>query len=215
MKYIVEGYAITNRLRYLDGRTINDIMGGGGFYAFTAVKMCTDDCLFVASVGKDIDEFYGKWFADNKASKDGFYYQLEKTIYNELKYFKDGSYIEYSIYGDKYSDEQLEEMRKSGLVFLGETDPNELINLIPEGLNEAQENALNKMKAAMLDWYQETCDTVPRDMDNRFSEEKQFSFVYPICKPEAEAEMREYIHKHHPGFAELFKTVFELNQKYS
>ena len=47
-------------------------------------------------------------------------------MYNDLKYFPDGSYIEYSIYGKRYTDEQLADMRKSGLVFLGEEDPEEL-----------------------------------------------------------------------------------------
>jgi len=126
MKYIVEGWTITNRLIFMDGRIQNDVMGGGGFYAYTAVKMCTDDCLFVTSVGKDHDEFYGKWFDDNKVSREGLFYQLDKTMYNDLKYFPDGSYIEYTIYGKKYTDEQLADMRKSGLVFLGETDPEEL-----------------------------------------------------------------------------------------
>lgn len=126
MKYIVEGWTITNRLLFLDGRIEKGVMGGGGFYAYTAVKMCTDDCLFVSSVGKDFDDYYGDWFKNNNASKDGLFYQLDKTVYNDLKYFPDGSYIEYSIYGKKYTDEQLADMRKSGLVFLGETDPDEL-----------------------------------------------------------------------------------------
>ena len=126
MKYIVDGYTITNRLRFLDGRIISDIMGGGGFYAYTAVKMCTDDSLFITSVGPDVDEVYGDWYKNNNVSKEGFFYQLDKTIYNELKYFEDGSYIEYSIYNGSYSDEELYEMRKSGLVFLGEEDPIEL-----------------------------------------------------------------------------------------
>lgn len=126
MKYIVEGATITNRLLFLDGRVQEDIMGGGSFYAYTAVRMCTDDCLFVSSVGKDHDEFYGKWFKENNCSKDGLFYQLDKTMYNELKYFPDGSYIEYSIYGKQYSEEELAQMRKTGLVFLGEEDPEEL-----------------------------------------------------------------------------------------
>lgn len=125
MKYIVDGCTITNRLLFLDGRVKDRIMGGGGFYAYTAVRMCTDDCLYISAVGKDFDEFYGDWFRKNSCIKDGLFVQLEKTMYNDLKYFPDGSYIEYSIYGKKYTDEQLQEMRDSGLVFLGEEDPEE------------------------------------------------------------------------------------------
>ncbi|MBQ6478677.1 MAG: carbohydrate kinase family protein [Erysipelotrichaceae bacterium] len=125
MKYIADGATITNRLLFLDGRVKDKIMGGGGFYAYTALRMCTDDCLFLSSVGKDFDDFYGAWFEKNHCSREGLFVRLEKTMFNDLKYFPDGSYIEYSIYGKKYTDEQLAEMRKSGLVFLGEEDPEE------------------------------------------------------------------------------------------
>jgi len=123
MKYIADGATITNRLLFLDGRVKDKIMGGGGFYAYTALRMCTDDCLFLSSVGKDFDDFYGDWFEKNRCSREGLFVRLEKTMFNDLKYFPDGSYIEYSIYGKKYTDEQLADMRKSGLVFLGEEDP--------------------------------------------------------------------------------------------
>ncbi len=123
MKYIADGATITNRLLFLDGRVKDKIMGGGGFYAYTALRMCTDDCLFLSSVGKDFDDFYGDWFEKNRCSKEGLYVRLDKTMFNDLKYFPDGSYIEYSIYGKKYTDDQLADMRKSGLVFLGEEDP--------------------------------------------------------------------------------------------
>lgn len=137
MKYIVEGWTITNRLSGKDGKVISDIMGGSGLYAFSAVRMCTDDCLFVSSVGSDVDDYYGKWFKDNNISKKGLFYQLDKTMYNDLKYFPDGSYIEYSIYGKHYTDEQLYDMRKSGLVFLGEEDPEEIKKQVVSAYNIA------------------------------------------------------------------------------
>jgi sugar/nucleoside kinase (ribokinase family) len=126
MDYIVEGATITNRLLFLDGRVVEGIMGGGGFYAYSAVRMCTDSCMFASSVGKDFDDFYGEWFDRNGCSREGLFPRLERTMYNDLKYFPDGSYIEYSIYGKHYTDEQLAEMRRSGLVFLGEEDPEEV-----------------------------------------------------------------------------------------
>ncbi|MBR3005351.1 MAG: carbohydrate kinase family protein [Erysipelotrichaceae bacterium] len=125
MKYIAEGATITNRLLFLDGRVKEDIMGGGGFYAYSALRMCTEDCLFVSSVGKDFDDFYGAWFDANHCSKDGLFVRLEKTMYNDLKYFPDGSYIEYSIYEKKYTDEELSDLRKQGIMYLGAEDPDE------------------------------------------------------------------------------------------
>ncbi len=125
MKYIAEGATITNRLLFLDGRVEKDIMGGGGFYAYSALKMCTDDCLFVSSVGKDFDDFYGAFFEKNGCSKDGLFYRLNRTMYNDLKYFPDGSYIEYSIYEKQYTDEELYDLRKSGVMYIPTEDPEE------------------------------------------------------------------------------------------
>lgn len=125
MKYIAEGATITNRLLFLDGRVKEDIMGGGGFYAYTALRMCTDDCLYLSSVGKDFDDFYGAWFDANGCSRDGLFVRTEKTMYNDLKYFPDGSYIEYSIYGRKYTDQELADLRKSGVMYLPVEDPDE------------------------------------------------------------------------------------------
>ena len=130
MKYIAEGSTITNRLLFLDGRVKADIMGGGGFYAYTALRMCTDDCLFLSSVGKDFDDFYGAWFDRNHCSREGLYYRVERTEYNELKYFPDGSYIEYSIYGDPFSEEELQEMRKQGIMYVPDKDPEVRKNLV-------------------------------------------------------------------------------------
>ncbi len=130
MKYIAEGSTITNRLLFLDGRVKADIMGGGGFYAYTALRMCTDDCLFLSSVGKDFDDFYGAWFDQNRCSREGLYYRVERTEYNELKYFPDGSYIEYSIYGDPFSEEELQTMRRQGIMYVPDKDPEVRKNLV-------------------------------------------------------------------------------------
>lgn len=105
MKYIADGAIITNRILFSDGRVVSDIMGGSGMYAYSALRLCTPDSMLIAGVGKDFDQFYGKWFTDNQCVRDGLVVTVEKTNYNELKYNSDGSYIEYSIYGDEYEKE--------------------------------------------------------------------------------------------------------------
>ncbi len=105
MEYLANGAVITNRLLFTDQRRIDDIMGGGGFYAYSALRMCTPDCLLVAGVGDDFDEFYGEWFKRNNCSKDGLYITVDKTTYNELVYDAEGGYDEYSIYGREYERE--------------------------------------------------------------------------------------------------------------
>ncbi len=105
MKYIANGAVITNRIIFGDGRVIENLMGGGGFYAFTALRLCTRDSMLVSGVGRDFDEFYGEWYDRNECCRDGLLVKVEKTNYNELKYFPDGRYVEYSIYGPEYEAE--------------------------------------------------------------------------------------------------------------
>ena len=51
MEYIAYGGVITNRLLYTDKTCIQDIMGGSGFYSFSALRLCTPKALLVAGVG--------------------------------------------------------------------------------------------------------------------------------------------------------------------
>ena len=48
MEYIAYGGVITNRLLYTDKTCIQDIMGGSGFYSFSALRLCTPKALLVA-----------------------------------------------------------------------------------------------------------------------------------------------------------------------
>ncbi len=98
-KYIATGNVITNRIIFTDKRVVEGIMGGHGLYAHEGISLGTDNCIFVASVGKDFDEYYGKWFDDNHMSKEGLKFNLERCNYNEVVYAEDGQFIEYSIYG--------------------------------------------------------------------------------------------------------------------
>ena len=98
-KYIATGNVITNRIIFTDKRVVEGIMGGHGLYAHEGISLGTDNCIFVASVGKDFDEYYGKWFDDNHMSKEGLKFNLERCNYNEVVYAEDGQFIEYSIDG--------------------------------------------------------------------------------------------------------------------
>lgn len=49
-------------------------------------------------------------------------------------------------------------------------------------------------REAMLDWYQATCDTVPRSYDSRIPPELMWERVRKHCEPEWAEEIREMIH---------------------
>lgn len=69
-------------------------------------------------------------------------------------------------------------------------DPKELHNIYKQ---EKDSEIVSVMKEAMLNWYQSTCDVVPREYDNRFTEEKIWSILRKFCMPEREEEIRNYI----------------------
>ena len=114
MEYIAYGGVITNRLLYTDKTCIQDIMGGSGFYSFSALRLCTPKALLVAGVGPDFDEFYGKWMDHNLCSRAGLKVNMDKTTYNELVYAPDGTYVEYSIYGPEYEAKNAPKMKLPG-----------------------------------------------------------------------------------------------------
>lgn len=71
-------------------------------------------------------------------------------------------------------------------------DPGERQNAINV---EQYASIVNEMKLAMLGWYQETCDIVPYDYDNRFAPEKIWGMVRGMCPPEHKDEVMDFIRK--------------------
>ena len=55
---------------------------------------------------------------------------------------------------------------------------------------------LNELKEAMLHWYQETCDIVPRDYDSRFTPDMIYSMLVGRCPAGKEAEFKAYTRTH-------------------
>ena len=109
MKYVCGCGIIVNRIRYDDGRLIEDIMGGGGFFAYSGLLFSDPESLFVAGVGKDFDKFYGKWFDDNNVSREGIKLRVDYCPYDELEYLPDGRWRPHSIYTEEYRARALSE----------------------------------------------------------------------------------------------------------
>ncbi|NMA07354.1 MAG: hypothetical protein GX928_06585 [Ruminococcaceae bacterium] len=43
--YIITGYVIVNNILFNNGENIEKIMGGSSIYAYSGVKMLTDNCI--------------------------------------------------------------------------------------------------------------------------------------------------------------------------
>lgn len=71
-----------------------------------------------------------------------------------------------------------------------EQDPNETCNVFQ---NEMYKDVINEMKSIMLEWYQDTCDVVPFEIDERFSKKMIWEKVKMICPSDHEEEVKEKI----------------------
>lgn len=72
-----------------------------------------------------------------------------------------------------------------------EKDPLEEVN---EYGNPVYEKEIVSLRMQMLDWYQATCDVVPREYDRRVSEAVMWERVKKKCPPEAEGAIKDMIH---------------------
>jgi len=77
------------------------------------------------------------------------------------------------------------------LYFL-EEDPGERINRYIEW---KESDLVQSLQKEMLTWYQTTCDIVPKDYDNRFTEERIWIMVKKMCPPNEEETVRQMVRK--------------------
>ncbi len=88
-----------------------------------------------------------------------------------------------------------------------EADPRELVNLFEERKYSSE---LLKLKAQLLDWYQTTCDVVPRSYDSRFTAERVWATVQGFCPPDREEEIKAYITQENPSIPEAIGYVMRI-----
>lgn len=98
--YMTTGGIMINDIYYADGKSIKGIVGGGGVYALSGIKLWTDDCNFTGNMGADFDVHIKEWWEANGLTKYGLNLCHEHCIYRNVDYREDGTYNEYSIYPD-------------------------------------------------------------------------------------------------------------------
>ncbi len=86
-------------------------------------------------------------------------------------------------------------------------DPGERVNLYGSGY----EDIVGAMRLELLDWYQKTCDIVPRNYDNRFTEERLMCSAARICSDEKILEnVRSYIRSQSPSVMKVIRYTMGL-----
>lgn len=127
------------------------------------------------------DEYHSS--GPNGPSKDGEYWarmkaQLSADAHEKGTMITDGSY--------KY----VERLSGRNELYDLKNDPQERTNLYEKEKDSA---VVMELKEAMLHWYQETCDVVPRKYDSRFTEERIWTMFRGMCPPEMEEDVRKRI----------------------
>jgi sugar/nucleoside kinase (ribokinase family) len=92
MKYIIAGNVMVDSIYFRDGRNNRDQLGGPAPFAYTGVKLWTDDCLLVCNVGADFYNYFDKWLKKNNVSIKGIKIKYETCNHSELGYNDDGTY---------------------------------------------------------------------------------------------------------------------------
>lgn len=99
MKYLLTGYTIINNVRYTDGRSIDNILGGNGIFCLAGLRLFDKDCGLLAAVGEDFEQYYGEWYDKNSITRATNIIRDPHTMNSVLTYFPNGDYTDVSIWG--------------------------------------------------------------------------------------------------------------------
>lgn len=136
MEYAISGGIMMNDILYSDGSEMNGVIGGGGLFALTGIKLWTDECHFIGNIGRDFEKYIAPWWDENNIPRKGLNVCHNNCIYHKVEYYPDGRFEEYSIYeeGPRHDQfmvmhaEQIEEYAKNlkGLSIVGPLNPVEI-----------------------------------------------------------------------------------------
>ena len=112
-EYIVAGISILNDIEYADGNKAYGRLGGSGLFACGGIGFFTGSFTFLTSAGDDYFRYYGTYFEENGIDKSAVCLTMPKTHHTLLKYEKDGTWNEKSVYGEDYFSLQEENCRTS------------------------------------------------------------------------------------------------------
>ena len=147
-----------------------------------------------------------EWHASNKGkgpSKEDPYWP-KKTAQLDVQAHEKGTMI----FDGKYK--YVHRMSGNDELYDLELDPGEKTNLFGRKTFSCH---VMRLREWMLDWYQRTCDTVPRAYDSRVTEEGIWTVVRNMCPPDMEETVRTYIRKESPGIVDAVMYTLGLTRK--
>lgn len=99
MDYIAAGNVMVDKVKFADGAETDIHIGGPAFFALSGIRLWTENCMLVSSVGADFYDYYGEWLDSNGIPRDGIKVKTEHTTMHVLDYKPDGTYGHMSVYG--------------------------------------------------------------------------------------------------------------------
>lgn len=137
--YAVMGGIMMNDLNYADGSSKKGLIGGGGLYALSGIRLWTDNVHFIGNIGKDFEKLIAPWWDRNGIPRKGLNVCHDHCTYHEVNYLPDGRFEEHSVYDegmrhDMYMvahPEQAEPFGAdlAGISFVGAVNPAEFAKL--------------------------------------------------------------------------------------
>lgn len=91
MDYLAVGNLMVDTIVFRDGSSI-DQLGGPAPFAYTGIKLWTDNCKLVCNVGKDFPVYFGAWCKTNSVNTDSIQILTEHCNHTQLGYNEDGTY---------------------------------------------------------------------------------------------------------------------------
>lgn len=98
--YAVLGGILLNDVHYADGSVKEGLVGGGGLYALSGIRLWTDHVHFIGNIGRDFEEYIAPWWDGNHIPRKGLNVCHDHCTYHSVEYHPDGTYREGSIYDE-------------------------------------------------------------------------------------------------------------------
>jgi len=93
MEYVIGGNVMLDTVRFADGTShMRESIGGPATFAYSGVKLWTDDVMQASKVGEDYHELFDPWVEKNNVETKGFRVMCEECNHSHLVYFEDGTY---------------------------------------------------------------------------------------------------------------------------
>lgn len=89
-QYIVASGVGTDTVSFPDGRRMENVPGGAGFYALVGLFLWSDSVLIVCGVGPEYLARHGAWYTSNACSTEGLVVRGQITPTSQIMYFEDG-----------------------------------------------------------------------------------------------------------------------------